>query len=350
MPIYSKNMTKPLIVNIISETEFSVKGHGVHTAYIEMRDGLQRRPDIELHINDKQVKADIIHIHTMGTFAWKFLNKPNGKKVVSGHLVPDSFIGSIVGAKYWRPLGAWWLKRFYGRADLVLACSGMVKDELINNMKLTNTDVLYNSIDTSKYRFSDAERAQARQELQIQPEQFVIIGNGQVQPRKRFDILVEMAKKMPDVRFFWVGGIPFKNLGADHKAMEQLIQSAPDNMTVTGVIPLEQVKKYYAVADLFILPAEQENHPMCVIEAAASGLPIILRDIPNYHDTFGQDVLLAKTDADFYELAQQVINDDQLRRDYQAKSALIAKRFDVETAIDKLMVFYQQLLNSDQEK
>lgn len=346
---FTLNMTKPLIVNIISETEFSVKGHGVHTAYVEMRDGLQRRPEIELHINDQQVKADIVHIHTMGLFSWKFLNKPDGKKVVSGHLVPDSFIGSIIGAKYWRPLGTWWLKRFYGRADLVLACSGMVKDELINNMKLTNTDVLYNSIDTSKYRFSETNRAQARQDLQIGPEQFVIIGNGQVQPRKRFDILSQMAQKMPDVRFFWVGGIPFKNLGADHKAMEQLIQSVPDNMTVTGVIPLEEVKKYYAAADLFILPAEQENHPMCVIEASASGLPIILRDIPNYHDTFGQDVLLAKTDADFYDLAQQVIANPQLRDEYRAKSALIAKRFDVETAIDKLLNFYQKLLNN-QEK
>lgn len=340
-------MKKPIIVNIISETEFSVKGHGVHTAYVEMRDALKRRTNIELHVNDRKVKADIIHIHTMGLFSWRFLNKPHGKKVVSGHLVPDSFIGSIVGAKYWRPLGAWWLKHFYGRADLVLACSGMVKDELLNNMKLDNTDILYNSIDTSKYHFAESDKLEARRALNIKKNQFVIIGNGQVQPRKRFDILVDMARKMPEICFFWVGGIPFKNLGADHKAMQELINSVPTNMTVTGVIPLESVKQYYAAANLFILPAEQENHPMCVIEAAANGLPIILRDIPNYHDTFGQDVLLAKTDADFYDLAKKVIKDKQLRQAYQAKADLIAKRFDVQTAIDKLVGFYQKLLKQD---
>ena len=74
-----------------------------------------------------------------------------------------------------------------------------------------------------------------------------------------------------------------------------------------------------------------------------------MRDIPNYHDTFGQDVLLAKTDADFYDLAQQVIANPQLREEYRAKSAMIAKRFDVETAINKLLNFYQKLLNN-QEK
>lgn len=341
-------MKQPITVNIISETEFSIKGHGVHTAYVEMRDALKRRSGIDLYVNDKNTKTDIIHIHTMGTKAWRFLTKPHGKKVVSGHLVPDSFIGSLAGAQYWRPFGYLWLKYFYGKADLVLACSGMVKDELVNNMKLRNTDVLYNSIDTSKYHFSADDRAKARQALDIKPNQFVIIGNGQVQPRKRFDILVEMANNMPDVRFFWVGGIPFKNLGADHKAMQKMIESVPSNMTVTGVIPLANVKQYYAAADLFILPAEQENHPMCVIEAAASGLPIILRDIPNYHDTFGQDVLLAKTDADFATLARQVIESSTLRQQYQAKSALIAKRFDVETAIDKLTEFYQQLLEGEE--
>lgn len=337
-------MKEKISVNIISETEFSIKGHGVHTAYVEMRDALAKHPNIKLFINDKQVKADIVHIHTVGTKAWWFLTKTSGKKVVSAHLVPDSFIGSIIGAKYWRPIGAWWLKRFYERADLVLACSGMVKDELINNMRLSNTDVLYNSIDTSKYHFSKEDRLKARQTLKVNQDQFIIIGNGQVQPRKRFDILVDMAQKMPKVRFFWVGGIPFKYAGDDYLKMTKLIKNIPKNLTVTGVIPLSQVKKYYAAANLFILPAEQENHPMCVIEAAASGLPIILRDIPNYNDTFENDVMLAKTDADFLKLAQKAISDPKLCEEYRQKSTKIAKRFDTNIAIEKLIKFYRQLL------
>lgn len=337
-------MNKPISVNLISESDFTVKGHGVHTAYVEMREAMKKCPDIELYVNDSHVDTDIVHIHTMGLYSHKFLRKKHGKKVVSGHLVPDSFVGSIIGAKYWKPLGAWWLKHFYKQADLVLACSGLVKTELTDNMKLNNVDVLYNSINTEQYHFTAKQRQAARQKLGIKPDEFVIIGNGQVQPRKRCDILIDMARQMPDVKFFWVGGIPFKGLGDKYHAMQQLIKSAPKNMTITGVIPLEEVKQYYAAANLFILPAEQENHPMCVIEAAASGLPIILRDIPNYKDTFKDDIMLAKTDTEFTELVKKALHSPKLLSECRQKSAQIAQRFDSQTAINHLLKFYRQLL------
>lgn len=50
--------------------------------------------------------------------------------------------------------------------------------------------------------------------------------------------------------------------------MKTLIDRAPANLIVTGVIPLEKVREYYAIADIFCLPSLQENHPMAVLEAA----------------------------------------------------------------------------------
>ena len=170
----------------------------------------------------------------------------------------------------------------------------MVADELINDMHVPKTKVLYNTINMSRYKHSVAEKKSARKKLGLKDDDFVVMGNGQVQPRKRLDILIKAAKEMPDVKFFWVGGIPFKNLGADYNAMQDMIKNAPNNLTVTGVIPLESVRDYYVAADVFVLPAMQENHPMCVLEAAGAGLPIILRDIPQYNDTFKGDAVMAK--------------------------------------------------------
>lgn len=339
----SKKADKKLIVDMISESEFTVQGHGVHTAYKEITDALRKRKDIDIEVNSKR-PSDIIHIQTMGLYSFRHLIRKGGKKVVSAHIVPDSFIGSIKGAKYWKPLGRMWLKFFYKKADLVLACSGMVADELINDMNVPKTKVLYNTIDMSRYRHSAAEKKLARKKLDLKDNDFVVMGNGQVQPRKRLDILIKAAKKMPDVKFFWVGGIPFKNLGADYHAMQNMIKSAPDNLTVTGVIPLEAVKDYYVAADLFVLPAMQENHPMCVLEAAGAGLPIILRDIPQYDDTFKGDAVMAKTDDEFLDLI------DLLRKDKKAYSKAclgagkIAKRFDSSAGAERLVEFYQSLI------
>ena len=339
----SKKADKKLIVDMISESEFTVQGHGVHTAYKEITDALRKRKDIDIEVNSRR-PADIIHIQTMGLYSFRHLIRRGGKKVVSAHIVPDSFIGSIKGAKYWKPLGKMWLKFFYKKADLVLACSGMVADELINDMNIPKTKVLYNTMDMLRYKHSAAEKKLARKKLGLKDNDFVVMGNGQVQPRKRLDVLIKAAKKMPDVKFFWVGGIPFKNLGADYHAMQNMIKSAPDNLTVTGVIPLEAVKDYYVAADLFVLPAMQENHPMCVLEAAGAGLPIILRDSPQYDDTFKGDAVMAKTDDEFLDLI------DLLRKDKKAYSKAclgaekIAKRFDSSAGAERLVEFYRSLI------
>jgi glycosyltransferase involved in cell wall biosynthesis len=51
-------------------------------------------------------------------------------------------------------------------------------------------------------------------------------------------------------------------------------------ITFTGTIPYEEVERFYAVSDIFVFPslAESFGHPL--VEAMASGLPIVASDIP----------------------------------------------------------------------
>lgn len=337
-------MKNPIIVNIISETEFSVKGHGVHTAYVEMRDALKRRANIELHINDRKVKADIIHVHTMGPFSASFLLKRTGKKVVSGHLVPESFVGSLKGAKFWSKPAGQLMRSFYNRADLVLAVSDYTRNQLIKLGVKKPIELLYNSIDTKKYTSSPAKKRAARQKLGIAADKFVVLGAGQVQPRKRVDLYVDFAKKLPDIDFIWVGGIPFGAIAADNSNMSKLMKKTPKNLKFTDTIPLEEVADYYAAADAFVFPSMQETFGLVIVEAAAAGLPIVLRDIDDYATTFAPDSLLAKTDDDFLEIIKKLHDDKKLHAEYSKKAANIAKRFDVETATDQLIDFYHKLI------
>ena len=62
-----------LRVNMVSESEISVQGHGVHTAYEEMVSSLRKRSDVELITGEfgRQVDCDIVHLHTVGPRLWK---------------------------------------------------------------------------------------------------------------------------------------------------------------------------------------------------------------------------------------------------------------------------------------
>ena len=61
----SKRNDNKLTVNMISESEFTVQGHGVHTAYKEITDALRKKKDVDIEVNTDR-PADIIHIQTMG--------------------------------------------------------------------------------------------------------------------------------------------------------------------------------------------------------------------------------------------------------------------------------------------
>ncbi|OYX43387.1 hypothetical protein B7Y94_01605 [Candidatus Saccharibacteria bacterium 32-49-12] len=332
-------------VNMISESEFTVQGHGVHTAYKEITSALRSREDIDISINTDR-PVDITHIQTVGLYATRRLLRRGSKKVVSAHLVPDSFIGSLRAARYWLPLARLWLKFFYSRADLVLACSGMVRDELKNEMGLKNVELLYNTVDMRQYEISPSDRARSREQLGLSSEDFVVIGNGQIQPRKRLDTFIAIANSMPDAKFYWVGGSPFKQLGADYSKMQKMINQLPENMIVTGLIPLHEVRQYYAAADVFVLPATQENHPMCVLEAAGASLPIVLRDIPQYDDTFRGDAIMASTDEEFISAVEELRSNRDLYQKTQAGSREIAKRFDSSSGASRAVEFYRSLISN----
>ena len=331
---------------MVSESEISVQGHGVHTAYEEMADALGKRTDVELIRGEfgKTVDCDIVHLHTIGSYTWRKLFQHGPKKVVSAHVVPASLVGSIALVKYWLPLMTWYMRWYYNKADKVLAVSGKVAEVLHHDLHVPKEkiEIFYNTVDMDRYAFTDKQKATARLKLGLKKNDFMVLGIGQVQPRKRLDIFVKMAKELPDVTFVWVGGIPFKKLGADYNAMQKLMASAPDNLRLAGIIPHGEVSDYLAAADAFCLPAEQENHPMCVLEAAGSGLPIILRDIPEYDDTFKQDALRC-TDETFADAVRLLRDDKKEYARWREKSGRIAKRFDSGAAAERLVKLYRSL-------
>jgi len=202
---------------------------------------------------------------------------------------------------------------------------------------------LFNTVNSVEYITTALDKEAARKKLGIKPNEFVVMGNGQVQPRKRFDTFVAVAKELPDVTFIWVGGIPFKSLGADHKHMQELMDTAPKNVTVTGVIELEEVRNYLKASDAFMLPSDQENHPLAMLEAAASELPIVVRDIPQYDSAFGNDIIRG-TDESFAVIIKKLATNKAYYMEAVEGSKLIAKRFDTPNAAQELLKVYTDLV------
>ena len=329
-------------VTQVSESTFTVKGHGVHTAFYELTEALKKQPNIRIRVNRFEA-ADIIHIHTVGIFSMLFLLFAPGKKVVSAHVVPDSLVGSLVGAKFWLPLATRYLRWFYNRADLVVSVSDSTKRDLEAMKVRARIEVVYNLINTGRYEATDADRASARKKLGYSADQWLVVGSGQVQPRKRIDSFVAVARQLPHIQFVWVGGMPFGKLAAENGTMKRIIEDAPPNVLFTGVVELEQVRQYYWASNVFWLPSSQETFGLVVVEAAASGLPVVLRDIPDYAETFGDCAVLA-TDETFAEAILQLREDQSYYAHAVTRSAEISERFGVERGVERMLEAYRSLL------
>lgn len=343
-----KSMEQSLRVNIVSESDISVQGHGVHTAYVEMVNALRDRPDVAVIPGafGENVACDIIHLHTVGPRVWRKLRQRGPKKVISAHVVPDSFIGSLVGAKYWRFLAVWYLRWIYNQADALLAVSNETKRDLLDMGVRAPITVLYNAIDTTLYRPKSGERERIRQRLAIAPDAFVVIGAGQVQPRKRIDDFLEVAAQLPDVHFIWMGGMPFGKVAAGSRRLEQMMEQSPVNVSFPGIVPLEEMPAYYQAADMFFLPSEQETFGLVVVEAAASGLPVMLRDIPDYQETFRTDALLGSSVSEFVKHITTLSSDVATCEVWRRHAATIAQRFDSRAATQQLVELYRELQSS----
>lgn len=337
-------MTKKYTINVISDSAFTVQGHGVHTAYTEHLDGLKKYSQFEVHTNQKGLKTDITHIHTVGYYGLRFILARKGLKFVSAHVVPDSFVGSLVGARLWYPLAKWYLQWFYGRADGVFAVSQEVAEQL-RKMKIKKPIyTVPNMLDTSRFANSADKQRKARRKLNIPKDQFVVVCSGQVQPRKRVDSFINCAKALPQMRFIWVGGIPFKHAAADYKAMQHTMSSAPPNVTFTGVIEHQQTIPYYQASNLFFLPSVQETFGIVIIEGAAAGLPILLRNNAQYKVTFKDWYEAGSSDQDFITIIKNLTKNKTFYKASQTKSKNIAERYATHSVMNQINDIYLSTL------
>jgi glycosyltransferase involved in cell wall biosynthesis len=121
------------------------------------------------------------------------------------------------------------------------------------------------------------DSSQARAELGISPDAFVIGHVGRFSPQKNHSFLLEIAKHVcamsPYARFVLVGDGPLRN-AMEGKANDLGIS---ENIVFTGVRG-DIVRLVKGVMDVFLLPSLFEGFPLVLIEAQAAGLPCIIAD------------------------------------------------------------------------
>lgn len=84
-------------------------------------------------------------------------------------------------------------------------------------------------------------------------------------PQKNPYLFIEVAKKLPDCAFVWIGNLSDPSF------------EFPENVFFLGNIP--NAGSFTEYADLFMLPSNYEGLPMVIIESLSMGTPVIASDV-----------------------------------------------------------------------
>jgi 1,2-diacylglycerol-3-alpha-glucose alpha-1,2-galactosyltransferase len=115
------------------------------------------------------------------------------------------------------------------------------------------------------------------------PNKKIVLCVASIQVRKGIYEFIETAKKLPQYNFVWVGNIPKMVFLKDYEKINAIVSgNKPNNVFFLGPLFKNKLVEAYWSADLFWLPSKSETFGLVNIEAASSGLNILLRDLPCY--------------------------------------------------------------------
>ena len=116
-----------------------------------------------------------------------------------------------------------------------------------------------------------------------------------------------------------------------------------------GKVPHEEVLKYMSLSDVFVLPSLSEGFPNVVLEAMASGLPIVATKVGGLPEIVknGENGFLIKP-RNSKELAKKILlilNDKELSGRMSKNNIKEAKKYSYENVVDNLEKVYFKVTN-----
>lgn len=287
----------------------------------------------------KENKIDIIHSHKYKTnfyslFASLFLNQ---KLISTCH----NWLGNGINMRLYASLDRILLKRF----DKIVPVSEEVKNILIKNISHKKILKIPNGIDKLKYN-PTLNKSKAKSLLGL-PDRKTIGFVGRISINKGISYLLQAAdiliKEGYDITIYIVGDGEYRKTlegqAAELGITDQVIFAG--NRSDTPMI--------YAALDIFVLPSLIEAFPMVILEAMASGIPVIatkVGDIPSMLDEkTGIIVTPINVDALYAAIKQLLDNESYADSLSSTATKRFTTNFTSEIMAKRYLAVYKQALS-----
>lgn len=226
----------------------------------------------------KKINPEIIHVQLFSATFFTQMFLSNYPLLTTIHCDYDEDFKMCYGK-----IKGWIISRIYdyllSKIPYRYACSKQLSI-LLNNKKNFNISYIDNGIDIKKF-YPTTEKNLLRKTLKLPEDKNIFIWSALHLPRKNPFVLTQIISKIKNDNIFFVicGGGP----------LEEEIKKELKNCTnvkLTGNV--KNINEYLRASNYYISTSLSEGLPLSVLEGMASGLPVILSNIPQHKILFEQ--------------------------------------------------------------
>lgn len=218
-------------------------------------------------------------------------------------------------------------------ADKIISNSNVTRDSFrrVERILLSKKqlEVVYNGVDMKKINY-----AVSNQNLPQEQPELRIVTVGRMVPVKNQAILLDSFRTIldeyPQAELLVIGEGPLRE-SLERQARELDIKS---NTRFTGEITRGRVYDFLSVSDVFVMPSYSEGFCVAAVEAMAAGLPVVVSDIPIFHEVIGETgVYFDPTKPD--DLANEILSLLENPTQWEKKALAAQERVKTEFSVER---------------
>ncbi len=124
----------------------------------------------------------------------------------------------------------------------------------------------------------------------------------------------------------------------------RVVESAPPNVRFTGFV--DDVTDAYAGGDIFFFPSLVENEGIAILEAAAAGRPLVLREAECFAGRYvhEENCLKGAAPEEFADHLERLAGDEELRQRLGEAAQAFAARHSLDVVGTRLREIYTRLM------